>query len=355
MSENPAAFTYAIRFQARMCVEFGSSFSAAVLDRIADDMETGGPYGVLAEGWTDLDVRGLIGEAVPLRILGALHHLVLTGAEPALAAIYPSASRAGDETRLAGLLPAALTAHREVFARFMASPPQTNEVRRSLCLIGGFLTVAKRAGLPLRCLEIGASAGLNMNWDRYSYDFGDQASWGDPDSPLHLAGEWTGGAPPTDAKVEVGEKLACDQAPIDVRDPDQALRLEAYVWPDQPDRMARLKAAIALARQTGVSIAKADAADWVRDNFAPRPGVVTVLYHSVFWAYLPQATAESITAHVHKCGESASAEAPVAWLRMETVDSSGQMDVRLKFWPGGDETLLARVHPHGAKVSWLAV
>jgi hypothetical protein len=162
------------------------------------------------------------------------------------------------------------------------------------------------------------------------------------------------GRPPTDANVKVVEKLACDQAPIDVNDDDQALRLEAYVWPDQPDRMARLRAAIALARETGVAIAKADAADWVRDNFAPRAGVATILYHSVVWSYLPRATAESITAHIHACGESASAAAPVAWLRMEMADSSAEMDVRLKFWPGGDEILLARVHPHGAKLFWLA-
>jgi hypothetical protein len=198
MSEHQTAFIHALRLQARLCVEFGSSFSAAVLDRIADDVEAAGPYASLAPGWADLDVRGLMAEAVPLRILGALHHLVLTGAEPALAAIYPSDRRAGDEGRLAERLPHAVTAHPDIFARFMASPPQTNEVRRSLCLVGGFLTVAKRAGLPLRCLEIGASAGLNMNWDRYRYEFGDGASWGGPDSPLHLAGEWTGGArPPT--------------------------------------------------------------------------------------------------------------------------------------------------------------
>jgi hypothetical protein len=53
-------------------------------------------------------------------------------------------------------------------------------------------------------------------------------------------------------------------------------------------------------------------------------------------------------------GESATADAPLAWLRMELGDSAGQMEVRLKFWPGGDDILLARVHPHGAKVSWAA-
>jgi hypothetical protein len=352
MSETPTAFLYAIRLQARLCVEFGSIFSAAVLDRIGDDIEAGGPYGALAETWADLDVRGLMGEAVPLRILGALHWLVLTGAESALAAIYPGESGEGDATALAALLVSALNAHREVFARFMASPPQTNEVRRSLCLVGGFLTVAKRTGLPLRCLEIGASAGLNMNWDRFHYTFGDHGCWGNPASPLHLEGEWTGAAPPIDAAVTVVEKRACDQAPIDVHDDGQALRLEAYVWPDQPDRMARLRAAIALARETGVAVDKADAADWVRANFTPRAGVTTVLYHSVFWSYLPQATAESVTAHIESCGDSATADAPVAWLRMEMGDSSGLVDVRLNVWPGGEETLLARVHPHGAKVSW---
>ena len=355
MTTEPTPFLQALRIQAGFCLEFGSPFSARMLDAIGEDIERGGPFSDLADRWADIDVRGLMHEAVMLRILGALHHLVLTGADPALATGYPADGGQGAIDDLGGLAVAALVNHPEVFVRFMASPPQTNEVRRSLCLVGGFLTVAKRAGLPLRCLELGASAGLNMNWDRYRYDFGGQGGWGDLASPLLLAGDWIGPAPPVDTRVEVVEKRACDQNPIDVRGEAEALQLQAYVWPDQADRLARLKAAIALARQSGVTIDKADAADWCAVQLAPRDGVATVFYHSVVWPYLPPATTAEVTASIHRAGESATASSPFAWLRMENEpgDSSGLMDVRLKYWPGGEESLLARVHPHGAKVSWL--
>jgi hypothetical protein len=132
----------------------------------------------------------------------------------------------------------------------------------------------------LRCLEIGASAGLNMNWDRYRYDFGQGRRWGDPASPLRIDTDWDGAAPPL-VPVSVAGKLACDQNPIDVADPESALRLEAYVWADQAERLARLRAAIAIAQAAGNLIDKADAADWVLAHAKPRGGVATVLVHSV--------------------------------------------------------------------------
>jgi hypothetical protein len=225
-----------------------------------------------------------------------------------------------------------------------------------VALSAGFLAVARRAGLPLRCLEIGASAGLNMNWDLYRYDLGELGAWGDPASPVRLGAEWTGEAPPFDTPFEVVEKRACDQAPIDPASREAALRLQAYVWPDQPERMARLAAALSLARRYPPRIEVADAAPWVRRNVEPAAGAVSVLYHSVVWPYLPTATQSDIAAWMDAAGESASPTQPLAWLRMEPnpADMAAPLDLRLTYWPGGEETLLARVHPHGVKVSWVA-
>jgi hypothetical protein len=76
----------------------------------------------------------------------------------------------------------------------------------------------------------------------------------------------------------------------------------------------------------------------------------------VVWPYLPPATQASITASIRAAGESACDSAPFAWLRMEPdpADMAAPMEVRLSVWPKGEEILLARVHPHGAKVIWLA-
>ena len=67
---------------------------------------------------------------------------------------------------------------------------QTNEVGRAAALAPGFLTVAVETGLPLRMLEVGTSAALNLRWDRFRYDDGDTA-WGDAESPVRLGAVWT--------------------------------------------------------------------------------------------------------------------------------------------------------------------
>ena len=345
----------ALAVQAGVCTQMGSPFSGRVLTSVRDDVEGGGPFAGFFDAWDGVGLRGLVDDAVSLRILGGLQHLVLSGADPDLAAVYPLSGADVDEAGLAAALVDAARRHHDILQGFMASPPQTNEVRRSICLVGGYLTLAKRTGLPLRCLEIGASAGLNMNWDLYRYDFGGGRAWGDPASPVLLDTDWEGDAPPLDVQAVVAEKRGCDQNPIDITDDAQARRLEAYIWADQPERRARLRAAIGLARAAGDPLDKADAAAWVAAHLHPREGVATVLVHSVVWPYLPPATQGAITDSIRKAGESASASAPVAWLRMEPDPASmaAAMEVRLSVWPGGDEILLARVHPHGAKVIWL--
>lgn len=349
-----ASLVQALQLQSGVCERMGSPFSATVGRIIAADMAAGGVFATLAEPWAGRDVRSLFEDAVALRFMGGMHYLALCGAAPDLAAEYPPAKAEADPQRLAHLVSAAARAQQPALAAFLASPPQTNEVNRSVCLIGGFLSVARRAGLPLRCLEIGASAGLNLNWDRFRYDLEGKGAWGNPASPVRLGAEWEGSAPPFEVQTTVAERRGCDQSPIDVGDPAQALRLKSYVWPDQTERMVRLEGAIALARLYPPRVEAADAAAWTRTHAHGVSGTASVLYHSVVWQYLPVQTQTEIAAAVRAAGESATAAAPFAWLRMEPnpADLAAPMDVRLTYWPGGDERLLARVHPHGAKVSW---
>jgi hypothetical protein len=238
-------------------------------------------------------------------------------------------------------------------AMFMSHEPQTNEVLRSAVLLGGFLEVAAAAGLPLRCFEIAASAGLNQFWDRYRYDLGAAGAWGPADSPVRLATDWSGGRPPLEARVAVAERAACDRAPIDLRQPEQRRRLTAYIWADQLDRLARLQAAIETALDAGVSVERSDAAAWTRARCAPRDGFATVLYHSIFWQYVGAAGQAELRGDIEAQGARATASAPFAWLRMEPREGSlTQIELRLTGWPGGEERLLAEVHAHGASVAW---
>ncbi|HEX8756899.1 MAG TPA: DUF2332 domain-containing protein, partial [Steroidobacteraceae bacterium] len=246
----------------------------------------------------------------------------------------------------------ALSEHPERVLQFLSSPPQTNEVGRSAVLIGGLLTIARRTELPLDLYEIGSSAGLNLRADCYGYRLGD-ATWGPRDAGLQLSPSWKGPPPPIEAALAIRSRRACDANPIDLESVGARERLIAYVWADQMDHIARIEAAIAIASSVAARIDCAEAADWVEQNidFNPVAGGTRVLFHSVVWSYLPEESRKRISAHLTRAGAAARAGAPLAWLRFELADPP---ELRLTLWPSGEETLLARAHPHGAWVHWLS-
>ena len=109
--------------------------------------------------WSASPTRALIADAVPLRLLGALHDLALSDPGSELAAAYPSARRSGDaQTAWAAAL-TAMDSHAETLARFMDHEPQTNEVRRSACLLPGFLTIAEATPPAVADLRTGRQRG----------------------------------------------------------------------------------------------------------------------------------------------------------------------------------------------------
>jgi hypothetical protein len=347
MNDAPAVLQ-AILFQSRACRSMGSPLNATILERAAEDWRGGGPVRGLMAPWADGDAQAQFDAASPLRLIGALHELALSGDDPALSAAY----EALDAEAVWTAAQPAMIRHFARLADFMGHEPQTNEVRRSICLVGGFLEVAKATGMPLRCFEIAASAGLNLSWDRYSYRMGD-AAWGDLASSVVIDTDWSGPPPATDAKVSVIERAACDRRPTDLADPGQRRRLLAYIWADQTDRLARIRAAIDLVVARGVSVEQADALDWTRARVAPRAGTATVLYHSVFWQYMPAQSQKALAELIATIGADAAPDAPFAWLRMEpNPENMLVMQVRLTLWPDGEEQVLAEVHPHGAWVRW---
>lgn len=347
------AIVQSLRLQGHACGQLGSPFYADLLTQAADDLEAGWDGAGLFVPWRGVEVKALVADALPLRFLGGLHDLVLSGDALDLAQAYPAPDRTADPKAAWATAKAAAAKHAQRLAAFMTHEPQTNEVRRSICLIGGFLTIAQETGLPLRVFEIASSAGLNLSFDRYRYRFGD-AAWGPADAPVSLDSDWSGPPPPTDAALRVVERAACDRRPGDLTDPVQRRRLLAYIWPDQFERLERIRAAIALAHDLGVRVEAADAVDWTRARVAPQPGAVTVLFHSVFWQYMPQASQDALGAEIAEIGARATQAAPFAWLRMEpSPQDMTRMEVSLTSWPGGRTRVLAEVHPHGARVNWL--
>jgi len=347
----PDALIDAFREQVRWCDQLGSPFNARLLEWLADDWLAGGPMRALIPEWT----AGPPGQdLVPLRLAGGLHALALSGRHPELTALYPPAASGFDAEALAPLLQRLLIDEAGHLRHYLASAPQTNEVMRSAVLIGGYAAIAQATGLPLALCEIGASAGLNLLWDRFHYRLGAQA-WGDAASPVQISSDWRGAPPALPARFAVADRRGNDLLPVDLLDPAAVLRLRAYVWPDQAARAARLQGAIALAQRELPAVDAGDAAAWVETQLAaPREGVATVLVHSVVWQYLPPATRERIEAALAAAATRASREAPLAWLRMEFSTPGAPAELRLTLWPDGRERTLATAHPHGEWVEWIA-
>jgi hypothetical protein len=234
---------------------------------------------------------------------------------------------------------------------------QTNEVRRCAGLLGGFLRAAKQGGLPLRLLEIGTSAGLNLFWDRYGYALGPHR-WGDSDAPLLIECEWRHRdgqpdvPPDLDALVRVASRKGCDPFPLDLCDPAQLRRIESFFWSDMTDRHATLHAAAAALPEEGAPIERSGALEFLARELAePRTGVSTVVFHSSMWWYLSPAERKAVTRTIEAAGARASADAPLFWLRAEPPNLH-HAEVRLRSWPGAQERLLARMHHHGLWVEW---
>jgi hypothetical protein len=338
-----ADIVQSFRDQAGWGERLGSPFQARLMNRAATALEQGGAIASLIGDWPgNPNADGL-----PLRFSGALHALVLAGDDRDLASVYPP--HAADIDTVWRAVEAAMAARPRHFADYLAQAPQTNEVRRSALLLPGFVAIARETGLKLRLLEIGASAGLNQIWDRYRFRYGEKI-WGDPASPVEMECEWRGALFDLGGPVPVVSRAACDRAPIDIADPAHRARLRAYIWPDQPERLARLDAALELALAADVRVEQADAADWLEAKLAePAPGAITVMYHSVVWQYLLAETQARIGAFL----DAAARNRPLAWLALEYVGPD--YELRLAFWPGGGRKtrkILATTHPHGAWIDW---
>jgi hypothetical protein len=338
----------AFRLQAGGCRLFESPLYAGMMDRALEDAERDGPLARFLADWEGDPVRGFL----PLRLLGAVHERVLRGDAPELARYYPTAGGSADPAAAWEELLRVVDACGEELRPRLANFPQTNEVRRCTGLLGGFLEVAARTGLPLRLREIGCSAGLNLQWSLYRYELGAHA-WG-TDSPVTLSTDWRGEAPCLDAQVSVESRAGCDLDPPRIARDADVRKLEGFVWADQPRRLAMLRGAIALGRADPPRVEAARAGDWLPGELAHAPpDCCTVVFHSSMWMYVPADEQRALTALLEEHGARADARRPLAWLRHEDGVKAGTVEIRLRLWPGGEERLLGMGHPHGRRVEWL--
>lgn len=334
--------------QADACDQLGSPFTARLCRALASVLDGRTAVGRKLLGWPG-DARA---DALALRLCGGLHALVLSDTDAGLAKIYPPET--ADDQAIASAVPDALIRNEAHLLAMLESAPQTNEIARSGMLLPGFLAISRDSGLPLELAEIGASAGLNLLFDSFGYRYRENG-WGSTVSPVQLAPDIRGQAPPLSGNLQVAARAGCDIAPIRISDQAQRLRLRSYVWADQALRLERLDAAIGLAEQAPPLLVRQGAEEFVEDCLAGRkPDVAFVLFHSIMWQYMPETTRAEILQLLQAAGAVATRQSPLYWLRMEPLVAGDPFaTLSLTSWPGGTTRALARCDYHGRWIEWL--
>lgn len=335
--------------QAAACDQLGSPLYAGLLRLAADDLVAGGPTAAVLAGHLADPGRS----ALALRMLGGAHALALTGRAGELASFYPSAGGTADAGPGASLawpaLRRVLSEHREEVRDWLAGPPQTNEVGRGAALAGALCHLVAEADYPVRLVEIGASAGLNLRADQF-WISGAGVSYGDPSSPVQMPDCWLGQAPPV-RPVEVISRTGGDLMPVDPTSAAGRLRLSAYVWPDQVARMRRLRGALELAGRIPADL-RTEPASATIAGMSLRPGTWTVLWHSIMLQYLDDAQQRELAAGIAAIGAAATQTARFAHVSLELVRGTADTPVQLVTWPGEVRRQLGTAPPHGIPVTW---
>ncbi len=332
-----------------------SPLSVALMRGAADDIESGGILAELVDG-----VQLPSGQAPALRTLAALHRLVLAGLAPQLAPYYPTV---GGTRGPYGVWPDAeesMRANADEMRRALQRGVQTNEPGRSAVLFGVLLWAVQRYRMPVRLLEIGASGGLNLLASEFAYRIG-PSTLGESSSPVVFEDPWI--SSPVENLVgaaeilTVFERRGCDVAPIDAASPEGQLTLLSYIWPDEPDRVARMRAALIVAARHRPVVDTKAADSWLeRMLLSGQARRLTVIWQSVVNQYFTPETRSRLGHLIEHAGAVATGESPLVHAAMEPGGHpTPGFGVRVSHWPEGESVVLAVAGDHGPPVRWIDV
>lgn len=321
----------------------GSAFVAAILEAGERQLARAPQTAALIAAWP----RDAAEDALAMRLNGALHALARAGDYPALSALY--AARDGDFDHAVGQAMAAADAR---IATWMRTPPQTNEVGRTAAIMAALMVLRDAVAMPVDLLELGTSAGLNLNLDRYAYDLGG-TQVGATGSRVRVAPAWHGPAPRA-RPIVIRSARGVDLRPLDVSDARARERLMAYVWADEPDRAERLAEALGIARAHPPQVEQGDIAHWLPAVLATDQdaGICRVVMHSMALQYLDAGARAAVEQAFRDAGARATARRPLARIGFEWTSARDAVHLSLTVWPDGTTQHLATCHAYGAWIDW---
>lgn len=307
------------------------------------------------------------GQSAVLMLLGAVHEAILAelvsrpGADHPLAAMYTAGNLDGDVngSSLAALFTEFCARRRAELETVIATGRvQTNEIGRSVYLrlaaewLGQVVSTRQ-----LSWIELGASAGLNLLWDRFEITWvrdGQPFVRGDPASGVRLECSLSGAPSPVEAGSRapaVVERLGVDIDPPDLSQANHVNRVLAFVWADHQERLARTRAAITAHRAHGITVVAGDATtDLIAHARAMRSDTLLCVAHTFLTSQLPASRAARIDEQLATLSE----QRQVARIAVEWIEDETRAFAEL--WQRGsfERTWLGRGHPHGRSIEWWA-
>ena len=281
----------------------------------------------------------------------------------------------------AGFAPAArafVSAHLPEIAAVCARHRyQMNEVARCAQVALGIAAVTGPAAAPVALVDLGTGAGFGLHVDRYAYQInGTETS--PPGASLTLSCAVRGSCqPPRPALPPIASKTGIESDPVDLDDPAARAWLTACA-PPEATALTRLAAAIEVARAHPAPVADGDVIEALPGVLARLPaGLPVVVTDSYLAVFLPPERRAMLTSILAAAGR----DRPVTWLSLDPLVPLGLagrhsvQDLPLPRWLVGDyqrygvfavlgvrtfgnqeetATVLARAHPSGQWVEWLA-
>ena len=230
----------------------------------------------------------------PTNLMMAATHMVVLS-DPGLAFARYFASVAGDDAepplRARDEYPAFCAEHRDELSGLLRTRlVQTNEPARATALRLALREVRRRTRGPVALLEVGASAGIQLRFDRWAVATGGRR-FGPAPAALTVETEWRSDTPVPDLDdlPLIRERLGIDLHPIDATDPEERRWLTALVWPEHVERVAQLRAALDVVAADPPELLAGDAIELLPELDAERlpVDVPLVVFHSQVRLHVP--------------------------------------------------------------------
>jgi hypothetical protein len=285
-------------------------------------------------------------------LLAAVHYLLLKGAVHPLRDCYATLGGTASTENVFALFQDFVAIHRDAVRQLVETRvTNTNEVGRAAILRAGFAALAQEEPAKLNLIEIGTSAGLNLNWDHYGVRYrrdGAVAAEVLPGAELVLDCDLKTDAVPPLVLPRLGRRLGLELHPVNLLNDDDRTWLRALVWPDQPQRLKRLDAAVALFLKAPAEICSGDALALLPEALVQIPPDEAVcVYHTIVTYQFSVAMRETLESLL------TAARRPVWHLSLEFDGQSG-FAVTLAHHQDGlvRSRVLGSASAHGSWLAW---